>query len=57
MLKSPAISTVHRRTTEAQGRWRRNPAAANSKGKEPVAVILDVLMLALLVAKGFRVVI
>ncbi|CAD6269049.1 unnamed protein product [Miscanthus lutarioriparius] len=37
VLKSPAISTVHRRTTEAQGRWRRNPAAANSKGKEPVA--------------------
>ena len=53
MLKSPAISTVHRRTTEAQGRWRwrRKPATANSKGKEPVAVILDVLMLTLLVAK------
>jgi len=53
VLKSPAISTVHRRTTEAQGRWRwrRNPAATNSKGKEPVAVILDVLVLALLVAK------
>ncbi|CAD6270811.1 unnamed protein product [Miscanthus lutarioriparius] len=37
VLKSPTISTVHRRTTEAQGRWRRNPTAANSKGKEPVA--------------------
>jgi hypothetical protein len=37
VLKSPTIAKVHRRTTEAQGRERRNPAASNSKGKEPVA--------------------
>ncbi|KAG0519726.1 hypothetical protein BDA96_08G011100 [Sorghum bicolor] len=37
VLKSPTISTVYRRTTEAQGRWRRDTAAASSKGEEPVA--------------------
>lgn len=37
VVKSPTISTVHRRTTGAQERWRRNPASANNKGKEPVA--------------------
>ncbi|PWZ46457.1 hypothetical protein Zm00014a_005525 [Zea mays] len=37
VVKSPTISTVHRRTTGAQERCRRNPASANNKGKEPVA--------------------
>ncbi|XP_021301503.1 translation initiation factor IF-2 isoform X2 [Sorghum bicolor] len=35
--RKPSSTAVYRRTTEAQGRWRRDTAAASSKGEEPVA--------------------